>query len=197
MRKVYVFFGKPAAGKNYIGEQLESMFGFVLIDMGTLIRSEIAKAADSKRSGAIEGTMNKGELISDETVERLLRAELTAQEAALDRGLILIGYPRRMSQLAGFQSLANDFAFDEIVYLYLHVEDSFAIEKAQDRIEFAKKKGETPRKDDLIVEKRLDVFARETLPLIMRLTSEPGYKQLDIDSYDGVLDRALSLLGLD
>jgi adenylate kinase len=91
-----VLLGPPGAGKGTQAKRLAESYELLHISTGDLLRDEVAR-------GTVLGTqaralMERGELVPDELVSKILAARLHSQQAAL--GCIYDGYPRTPAQAA-------------------------------------------------------------------------------------------------
>ncbi|MFA7286776.1 MAG: nucleoside monophosphate kinase [Patescibacteria group bacterium] len=101
-RHRYVLLGPQGSGKGTQGALLSQEIGVEHISTGILFRSAIA---DRTALGVeIAETMARGDLISDETVNRLIAGAFAKQSSA--PSYILDGYPRTLPQLAYLEKLA-------------------------------------------------------------------------------------------
>jgi len=85
-----VLLGPPGAGKGTQARMLETRLGVPQVASGDLLRS----AVRSKSALGLEakGFMDKGALVPDELVLKLVDARLRERDAM--KGFILDGYPR-------------------------------------------------------------------------------------------------------
>ena len=82
-----ILFGLAGSGKGTQGKALSEIFGWRWISTGYRIR----------KSGKFRATIDKGDIISDEDVTRLLEKELDLTDAEGFK-VILDGYPRTAAQ---------------------------------------------------------------------------------------------------
>jgi adenylate kinase len=96
-----ILFGPPGSGKGTQGELVERRYGFPRISTGDLLR----RAVQEKTPLGIkaETMMNRGELVSDEIVEGLVRERIASPDAR--RGYLLDGFPRNLAQVHSLESM--------------------------------------------------------------------------------------------
>jgi len=92
---VIALLGPPGVGKSALSRHISPDFDFVHVGTGDLIRDEInAKTEIGNRTAAI---VHEGKLVDDETVTLLIEKRLHTLNSSA-RGIILDGFPRRLSQ---------------------------------------------------------------------------------------------------
>jgi adenylate kinase len=74
MTQSLVFIGAPGSGKGTQSKKLVDNMGFNHISTGDLLRSEITRA--SELGNKVKVIMEQGNLVSDELVVELLKANL-------------------------------------------------------------------------------------------------------------------------
>lgn len=90
-----VFFGPPCSGKGTQAVKVSQLFGFSVVDAGFLLRT-------SRFYGSIKNDINKGKLLDDEMVIKVVSEALLSVSS---NGFILDGYPRSLNQVLAM----NDF----------------------------------------------------------------------------------------
>ncbi|MBI3667086.1 MAG: adenylate kinase [Acidobacteria bacterium] len=96
-----VFFGPPAAGKGTQARQMAKRLGIPHISTGDMIRAEVA--AGTTLGQEARAIMEKGELIPDEIVNRMVRERLKQPDCR--RGFVLDGYPRTRGQAQALENM--------------------------------------------------------------------------------------------
>src|SRR5712691_4956713 len=85
---IVLLFGGPGAGKGTQAERLSAALGIPHISSGQLLR-------EHQHHGS-ESVMDRGDLLPDDLVTRVVQDRLERPDAA--RGAILDGYPRTLAQ---------------------------------------------------------------------------------------------------
>jgi len=178
-----ILLGPPGSGKGTHGKKLSECLGAPIVATGDILRQAIAEGTALGKSA--EEQVKSGRLVPDETVLGLIETRLGRQDAA--RGFILDGFPRTVAQAEGLKALLGDRPLDRVLNLVVPTE--VVVGRLRDRWLCAKcgaiynsstapprvagvcdKCGGplTQRTDDEpeTVRKRLDVYARETAPLV-------------------------------
>ncbi len=89
-----ILLGPPGAGKGTQAQRLVERRGMRQLSTGDMLRAAVK--AGTPVGLEAKAVMERGELVSDEIVSRLIDAELTAMGAAT--GAIFDGYPRTEAQ---------------------------------------------------------------------------------------------------
>lgn len=103
--------GGPGSGKGTQCHLLVDKYGFSHFSTGDLLRREVASGSEKGRE--IQDIMNSGELVSNDIVLNLLKAELSTISNA--RGYLIDGYPRTPEQATAFEQHISPV--DLIVYI--------------------------------------------------------------------------------
>ena len=90
----FVLLGPPGAGKGTQAQALVTRFGIPQISSGDLLRAVVREDSDLGREAA--GYMDRGQLVPDEFVLKLIAERFKKADA--QRGFILDGFPRNLSQ---------------------------------------------------------------------------------------------------
>ncbi|MGZ3527518.1 MAG: adenylate kinase [Vulcanimicrobiaceae bacterium] len=107
-----IFLGPPGAGKGTQAQILESRFGVKQISTGDILRENRAKGTDLGKQA--EGFMQRGELVPDDLVIKMIENVLDANGTA---GFIMDGFPRTVAQAQALDALldAKKLGLDAVV----------------------------------------------------------------------------------
>ena len=149
-----VFIGAPGAGKGTQAAQLASRFGIEHLSTGDLFRKAIAEQSELGRE--VARYLERGMLVPDDVVVQLVTDYLDQQPQG--GGVILDGFPRTLAQA---EALARELE-------RLGRSICCVIDLLVDEAELERRLLGRGRHDDTkeTIEKRLEVFRRETKPLI-------------------------------
>lgn len=89
-----VFLGPPGAGKGTQAERICEVMGLAHISTGDMLRQEIEKESEIGLLAA--NLINRGELVPDEVVIKLVRERLLCDDAK--KGVVFDGFPRTLEQ---------------------------------------------------------------------------------------------------
>lgn len=111
-----ILLGPPGSGKDTHAAVLSATFGIPSISMGGMLREEIVRqTTDGARAAE---AMQKGEMVPQEIVDRLLRQKLASEACA--KGYILNGYTRTMDSLKTYISIDQP---THVIHLMLSDDD--------------------------------------------------------------------------
>lgn len=96
-----ILLGPPGAGKGTQAQRLVDHHGMRQLSTGDMLRAAVK--AGTPVGVEAKAVMERGELVSDEIVSRLIDAELTAMGP--DMGAIFDGYPRTAAQADALDQL--------------------------------------------------------------------------------------------
>jgi adenylate kinase len=89
-----VLLGPPGAGKGTQAKRISEHYGIPQISTGDTLRDNINRGTEIGKQA--EALMERGELVPDELVERMVAERLAEPDCA--RGFILDGFPRTVKQ---------------------------------------------------------------------------------------------------
>ena len=181
----FLLFGPQGSGKGEQAKRIAEHFGLELISMGDTFR-KIAHE-DSERGRYVDELINKqGKLIPDDLTFEILGEAL---EKSFQRGFILDGYPRSLSQLQTLEKFLDERNQKIDKAFYLEVSPATAVVRLSQRrvcqncgriynlVTNPPKKGGIcddcggsliQRSDDQpdLIRKRLEIYQKQTIPLI-------------------------------
>jgi adenylate kinase len=100
-----ILFGPPGAGKGTQAQYIVKKHNYFQLSTGNLLRNEIKEKTDLGIE--IENIISKGEFVSDEVVNTLLKQSIKNLKYR-DR-IIFDGYPRNLSQVGHLESILKEF----------------------------------------------------------------------------------------
>ncbi len=175
-----LFLGSPGVGKGTYAQVLTEIFGIPHISTGDLLREEAKK--NTVLGKEISEIMQRGELVPDDKMIAMLKGRISEDDC--DKGFILDGFPRVMSQAEELKRLVK---IDHV--LNFKADDKVIIERLSGRITCRKcgtifhKTGNPPAKEGICdkcggelyqraddqpesIKNRLEVYRQKTKPLI-------------------------------
>ena len=175
-----VLLGPPGSGKGTYASRLTAGLGVPHISTGDMVREEIK--SETELGKRIRGYSDRGELVPDEIITRLLKDGLSKPDCK--KGFILDGYPRTTRQAEALNRISR---IDVVVNL--NVPDEIIIQRLSNRLTCRrcgaiynrltlKPKVEGvcdecggelyQREDDKpeVIQERLNVYRKNTEPLI-------------------------------
>jgi adenylate kinase len=180
-----VLLGPPGSGKGTQAAVLSQKIGVPAISTGELLREAVTVGTDLGRR--VEGIMNAGGLVDDDTITEVVRERLARRTDG--RGFLLDGYPRSLPQAEILdQILAGDRERLDAVVL-VNVPEEELVRRALAR----------KRRDDVedVVRERLRVYREVTMPVIGYYRQRGLLREIDGHlPITDVTGRMLSALGL-
>ncbi|XP_027092660.1 adenylate kinase, chloroplastic isoform X1 [Coffea arabica] len=118
--------GAPASGKGTQCELIKKKYDLVHIAAGDLLRTEIASGSDNGKRA--KEHMDIGQLVPDEIVVMMVKERLM-QPDSQDKGWLLDGYPRSLSQATKLQG----YGFHPDLFILLEVPEEILVERVVGR----------------------------------------------------------------
>jgi adenylate kinase len=155
-----VLFGPPGAGKGTQAKILTQKRGLPQLSTGEMLRAAID--AGTPLGLACKALMAKGELVSDETVIRIIGERYDQPDCKA--GAVFDGFPRTIPQAEALDVMLAERGRQINLVLELKVNDAVLLSRVEARI----KAGGVLRSDDTpeTLAHRLGVYYRNTAPLI-------------------------------
>jgi adenylate kinase len=158
--KTILLFGAPGSGKGTQGKIIGTIPGFYHSSTGDIFRTLDLQTEMGRKFWEYAG---RGELVPDEFTISLWKQYITGKEYVNEfhpetELLVLDGMPRNTKQA----ELLKD-TLDVVAIIYLRAEKAKMIERLRRR---ALKENRLDDASDEVISRRMDVFARETRPVI-------------------------------
>ncbi len=207
-----ILVGAPGAGKGTQAERLSKILNIPTISTGNILRA--AMKARTPLGLAITEAMDAGHLVSDELAIRIVEERVTKEDCA--NGYILDGMPRTLPQAEALEEAG--FRFDAVILLQISDEeimqrmsgrrvcencgDSYHVTAVPPKVEgvcddCGGKLVRRPDDDPETVKERLEIYHKETEPIISFYAERGLLKPVDCESdVDGTLQAILHALGV-
>ena len=163
--------GPPGAGKGTQAKILVETFGIPQLSTGDILRSAIA--AKTPMGLAAKEVMDRGDLVSDDIVNGIVSERL--DQADCVNGFVLDGFPRTIPQAKALDGMLTDkaMALDAVVELTADADILVA------RVVNRAKESNRPDDNPDVIRNRLDVYKRDTAPLVDFYRSKGLLKTVD------------------
>jgi adenylate kinase len=188
-----VFLGAPGAGKGTQAERLAAEAAIPKISTGDILRTAVAAGTPLGRSA--QALMDAGHLVGDEIMVELVRDRLAQPDTAA--GFVLDGFPRTVAQAEALDRLTAGRG--PLVVIHVVVPTDELVRRLSSRRVCGRCGTNRPagaaasttcqtcggafvqRPDDgeEIVRERLQVFVRQTEPLVAYYRGGPAFCEID------------------
>ena len=185
-----LLLGPQGSGKGTQAKKLASTYGIAHIATGDMIRE--MKDLDTPAGREVKQVYDRGDLVSDDLMIRLIRERLDRGDTL--PGVVLDGFPRTMAQAEALDELLGDLGRSIDVVFELQVPDR---QQLLDRL--LGRAAEENRTDDTpdAIRRRLENYDRETSPLVEYYRTTRGnvvgiHADRSIDQVFNEIEQALS-----
>ena len=194
-----ILLGPPGAGKGTQAKMIEDRFGLVQLSTGDMLRAAVAEGSDIGKIA--KDIMERGDLVPDEVVVSIIADRIDAEDCK--GGFILDGFPRNTAQAEALDAMLSDKGLKMDHVIEMKVDADALVERITGRFScgacgagyhdvykpvakdgVCDECGSTDlkrRKDDNeeTVRSRLDVYGRETEPLLPYYGDKAILRQVD------------------
>ena len=167
MKKYLLFLGPPGAGKGTQAGLMSESSQYLHLSTGELLRKEVE--LKTNLGIQVKEIINSGKLVKDELVLEIVRKNLLKK----NKGWILDGYPRNISQADSLNQVLEDIHQALEMVFYLDVKEDILVKRLLSR----------GRKDDNenTIRTRLNIYKETTEPLIDFYKNKNILKYIDGD----------------
>ncbi len=171
MGKIISIYGLPAAGKTTQAELLFKKYGLYQFGMGDKLRAEIN--ANTALGQKAKEMVSKGFLVPDEVIRGILQ---NVKKQAQETGIVFDGFPRMIPQAELLEEMLGEINLEVDLFILLRISSEEAARRISDRSESG---GRADDKDPKVVNSRMEVFRKESLPLIDHYTKLGKFVEID------------------
>lgn len=217
--KNIIFIAPPAAGKGTQSKLISEKYNIPHISTGDLLRDEVDSG--SVMGHFLKEEMDRGGLISDDTIVNLLRTRIIKVDC--NNGYILDGYPRNVEQAMIYDNMLQELGKDIGIVIFMDIDRELALKRTLSRIVcsgcgasynkeipelspklsgFCDRCGYTlkVRSDDSreTAEKRFDTYLEQTKPLIEYYKQRGILREFKVeesDSTENIFEKIKSIIG--
>ena len=171
---IIILLGPPGSGKGTQANFSQNKLSIPHLSTGDILRQSVKN--ETNLGNKVKNIMAKGKLVSDDLVLNVIKERVSQSDC--DKGFILDGYPRNITQAESLNIVLKDINRNIDRILFLDVD--FAV--LQSRIELrSKENNEEKRADDTseVLIKRLDEYKSQTAPLSKYYSNDKKFKKIN------------------
>ncbi|HUS58048.1 MAG TPA: adenylate kinase [Planctomycetota bacterium] len=124
-----VLLGPPGAGKGTQAEHIVGKYAVPHISTGDMLREAIKNSAPIGLEA--KQYIDKGELVPDDVIIRLVKERLSKPDAA--KGFLLDGFPRTLPQGRALETTLKELGTKLNASVYINVPDEIVVERLSGR----------------------------------------------------------------
>ncbi|MBE9503353.1 MAG: adenylate kinase [Proteobacteria bacterium] len=124
-----ILLGAPGAGKGTQSKRLVEKYGIPQVSTGDILRAALKN--ETSLGLKAKSFMDKGELVPDEVVIGIIEERLAENDC--QKGFILDGFPRTVTQADALESVLQDMAQSIETVISMNVEQQELIERLSGR----------------------------------------------------------------
>ena len=178
-----VLFGPPGAGKGTQSERIIEKYGLIHLSTGDIFRANIKN--ETELGLLAKSYMDQGQLVPDEVTINMLKSEVKKVDNA--QGFIFDGFPRTTAQAEALDAFLAEEGTSISVMIALDVQED---ELKQRLLKRAEVSGRADDANIEVIEKRINVYKAETMPVKTFYQGQDKYKEVDgIGTMDQITDR--------
>ena len=193
-----VLLGPPGAGKGTLAAAIKEKFGVVHLSTGDILRAEMKSG--SVLGNEMKGYVEKGELVPDDVVTRIIASKLKDSDA--EQGVLFDGYPRTVQQAKDLDVILDEIGMPIDSTVFMEVDLPVIIKRLTGRRICRqcgavyhmtnippKKKGvcdvcggeiyQRPDDNEETIRNRMDVYLKSTAPIIDYYDAQGKLKTVD------------------
>lgn len=108
-KRALIFLGPPGAGKGTQAKQIAQSCGLPHLSTGDMFREAISRGSELGKQ--VQPIMERGELVPDELVMKMVEERLSRPDCA--QGFVFDGFPRTLEQASQLDRLLESRGFSE------------------------------------------------------------------------------------
>jgi adenylate kinase len=201
-----ILLGPPGAGKGTQAKRLVERYGLVTVSTGDIFRDQIAK--QTPLGMAAKEYVDKGEYVPDDITTKMVTARL--DEPDVREGFILDGFPRTVPQAQALERALAAAGRPLDAVLNFKISDEVAVKRLTARLVCPNCKRsynlefKPPREpgicdvcghvlqnrsddDETTIRRRLEVYHRETKPLVLYFWERGLLRDIDSEAAEEVV----------
>ena len=168
-----ILLGPPGCGKGTQAVNLVKKYDYYQLSTGDMLREAVAN--ETQTGKIVKDVLASGKLVDDELIIKIMEEKLIATKSK--PGRIFDGFPRTLIQANELEGLFKRYKMKLDLVIELVVDQHSLLERILKRA----KESEEKRDDDnsVIVKKRLEVYNKETKPIVDFYSSKYNLNKID------------------
>jgi len=168
-----ILLGPPGCGKGTQAVNLVEKYDYCQLSTGDMLREAVAN--ETQTGKIVKDVLASGKLVDDELIIKIMEEKLIATKSK--PGRIFDGFPRTLIQANELEGLLKRYQMKLDLVIELVVDQHSLLERILKRA----KESEEKRDDDnsVIVKKRLEVYNKETKPIVDFYSSKYNLNKID------------------
>ena len=154
---IFLFFGPPGAGKGTQAAILSKKINIPHLSTGEILRNNLL--GTSTLSKKIKKIIEKGDLVSDEILNEIIKQKLDSYECK--NGYILDGYPRTLIQNNWLQNYLDSKNLEITKIFDINLKRDIIVKRIKNRAILEKREDDTEE----VIKNRVNKYIEETKPL--------------------------------
>jgi adenylate kinase len=151
--------GPQGSGKGTQARRIKATYGIPHIATGDMLREMKELPTDLGRE--LKEVMDRGDLVNDELMVRLIRDRLSRGDTL--GGFVLDGFPRTMPQAEALDELLHELGRElDVVFDFQVPDRDVLLQRLLGRAEQESRSDDTPE----AIQRRLELYDLETAPLV-------------------------------
>jgi adenylate kinase len=184
-----VLFGPPGAGKGTQSTFLVERYQLVHLSTGDVFRANLAQ--QTPLGQLAKRYMDAGQLVPDSVTIDMLEGEVNRHPHA--RGFIFDGFPRTEPQALALEAFLARRGEEVTAMVALEVPEEELRARLLKRAETS---GRVDDADPAVIQKRIDVYNRETAPVADFYRAKGKYRGVDgVGTLEQITERLVQAIG--
>ena len=154
---ILIFFGLPGAGKGTQSNLIANYFNIPHLSTGEILRNKLLEKDELSKQ--IKDIMDKGELVSDKILNKIVSNRIDNQDCL--KGFVLDGYPRTLDQALFFNSTLETKNLSITKIFDINVDENIILKRIKSRSNIENRQDDKEK----VIQTRISKYINETKPM--------------------------------